>query len=307
MLPTYRTRNATPRVAFSRAAAPAHGFTSHFLNMSDKADPATWGVTLQSAKLNGITQRWADTASTDAERALPVILFMHGWPESWFSWRHQLKACAAAGFRGIAPDMRGYGGTSAPTDVASYNCYVLAADMLALLQHVGAATAALVGHDHGANTGWTLSLLHPDVFTIYCAMSVPYSPRRPDGPAPIEGMRRNFGDEREPSSDPGFFYILHHQLPEATQQYEANSRDVLLTLYGDPASAKAPPEVTTDRMFVDGEAKGMWARQPTPMALQDYISAEELEYVIEEFETAGWNGGLNWVGVIFISFHGQTI
>ena len=67
---------------------------------------------------------------------------------------------------------------------------------------------------------------------------------------------------------------------------------------GDPASAKAPPEVTTDRMFVDGEAKGMWARQPTPTALQDYISAEELEYVIGEFETAGWNGGLNWVGVI---------
>ena len=96
-----------------------------------KAEPASWGVTLHSAQLNGITQRYADTASTDAvrsvhftllfhircsnraplpdrsqERALPVLLFMHGWPESWFSWRHQLKACAAAGFRGIAPDVR---------------------------------------------------------------------------------------------------------------------------------------------------------------------------------------------------------
>ena len=74
------------------------------------ADPASWGVELHSADgLNGITQRWADTAKTDAEKALPVILFMHGFPESWFSWRHQLKAVHEAGYRGIAPYMRGYG------------------------------------------------------------------------------------------------------------------------------------------------------------------------------------------------------
>ena len=132
--------------------------SSHTVAMS-LADPASWGVELHSADgLNGITQRWADTAKTDAEKALPVILFMHGFPESWFSWRHQLKAVGAAGFRGIAPDMRGYGGTSSPEHFANYSCQTLAADMMSLLQHIGASSAMLVGHDHGAATGWTLSL-----------------------------------------------------------------------------------------------------------------------------------------------------
>lgn len=229
---------------------------------------------------------------------------MHGWPESWFSWRHQLKACKAAGYRGIAPDMRGYGGTDSPDDASSYICYTLASDMLALLQHIGAPTAALVGHDHGAATGWTLSLLHPDVFTIYCAMSVPYSPRRPDGPSPIEGMRANFGDERDPASDPGYFYILHHQMPEASVQYGANSRQVLNMLYGDSKAAGAtPPEIRTDRMFVDGVAKGMWERGPSPGALSDWISPEELDYVVGEFDSAGWNGGLNWYRVMDVNWH----
>lgn len=85
-----------------------------------------------------------------------MILFTHGFPESWFSWRHQMKAAKEAGYRGIAPYMRGYGEPDAskrPTETADFNCYLLCSDMLAILAHIGCSKCALVGHDHGANFG----------------------------------------------------------------------------------------------------------------------------------------------------------
>ena len=125
--------------------------------------PEDAGAVLHSGMVNGICMEWADTATTAEERRLPAVLFLHGWPESWYSWRFQLAAVKDAGYRGVAPSMRGYGATESPGDYASYNCYTLAADALALLQRLGIAKAALVGHDHGANLGWKLSLLHPQV------------------------------------------------------------------------------------------------------------------------------------------------
>ena len=87
---------------------------------------------------------------------------------------------------------RGYGGSSAPEHFAEYTCTTLASDMLALLAHIGADTCCLVGHDHGANTGWTIALLHPSVFTCYMAISVPYLPRQPDSQPPLETYRQGF-------------------------------------------------------------------------------------------------------------------
>ena len=123
-----------------------------------------------------------------------------------FSYRHQLKALKAAGFRAIAPFMRGYGTKTPPAHFSQYNVYNLAADMLAILTHVGVRRAALVGHDHGAATGWQLSLLHPDVFVCYFAMSVPYSGRTLT--PPLSHMRSIFGDERNPACKPRFFYMV---------------------------------------------------------------------------------------------------
>ena len=163
-----------------------------------------WGCKeVSQPGLNGITIRYADTATTVEEEALPIILFVHGWPESWFSWRHQLKAVKAAGYRGIAPDCRGYGGTSAPADYTEYTVHHIANDMIELLKHVGATKAALVGHDHGANMGWWIALLHPEIFTCYMAMSVPYGRGRKGGA--LTAHRKAFGDEREPETDPNFF------------------------------------------------------------------------------------------------------
>ena len=107
-----------------------------------------------------------------------------------------MKAVHASGYRGIAPYMRGYGDPNGgPTHVAEYNVYRLAGDMLAILQYLGVSKCALVGHDHGANAGWSLARLHPDVFATYTAMSVPSYPRTADQPMPLDSMRKAHGPQ----------------------------------------------------------------------------------------------------------------
>lgn len=269
---------------------------------SDLGDPGAWGVTLHSAKINGLTLRWADSAQSEADRARPVVLFMHGWPELWFSWRHQLKAVHAAGYRGIAPDMRGYGGSSAPEHMASYNVYSLAGDMLALLQVLGASKAALVGHDHGASLGWKLALLHPDVFVCYMAMSVPYPGKAPT--PPLATMRKAFGDERKPETEPTFFYILHHQLPSAAHDYGQDTRAAFKAMYSPMTSTGGTgPLVTTDKLYVDGKPEPAWKRVSQPAALEPWLSQGEMDYFVGEYERTGWQGGLNWYRVMDLDWN----
>jgi pimeloyl-ACP methyl ester carboxylesterase len=257
-------------------------------------DPfGAWGCkAVSQAGLNGITIRFADTATTAAEECLPVVLFVHGWPESWFSWRHQLQAVKRAGYRGIAPDCRGYGGTSAPADYREYSVHHIAGDMIALLKHVGAARCALVGHDHGANMGWWLALLHPDTFSCYLAMSVPYGRGRRGGA--LTAHRRAFGDEREPESQPKFFYQLQHSLPHAAGYFDGHSREVLMTVFGDMSGPCQPPAIISDLMFVESKAEPAWRRSPVPRTLAPFVSSAEFEYFVGEYDRAGWQGGLNW-------------
>jgi pimeloyl-ACP methyl ester carboxylesterase len=133
------------------------------------------GVTLKTAKANNIHMRYAEIGSG------PLVLFCHGWPESWYSWRHQLTAVSAAGFRCVAPDMRGYGGTEAPEPIDQYTLHHLVGDMAELVKALsekdgGETKATIVGHDWGAPVAWHAALWRPDLFPAVCAMSVPYAP-----------------------------------------------------------------------------------------------------------------------------------
>ncbi|HEY6719188.1 MAG TPA: alpha/beta hydrolase, partial [Reyranella sp.] len=128
------------------------------------------GVTLKTAKANNIHMRYAEIGSG------PLVLFCHGWPESWYSWRHQLTAVSAAGFRCVAPDMRGYGGTEAPEPIDQYTLHHLVGDMAELVKGLGEGKATIVGHDWGAPVAWHAALWRPDLFPAVCAMSVPYAP-----------------------------------------------------------------------------------------------------------------------------------
>ncbi|MCW5705230.1 MAG: alpha/beta hydrolase, partial [Bradyrhizobium sp.] len=106
----------------------------------------------------------------------PLVVLCHGWPELSYSWRHQIKALAAAGFHVVAPDMRGFGRTSAPAEIEAYSIFHTVGDMVALVTALGENKAAIVGHDWGAPVAWHAALWRPDLFTAVSAMSVPYSP-----------------------------------------------------------------------------------------------------------------------------------
>ncbi len=104
----------------------------------------------------------------------PLVVLLHGFPESWYSWRHQLPALAAAGFHAVAPDMRGYGQSDAPPEVEAYDQVTLAADIAGLIDALGADDAVVVGHDWGAPVAWHTALLHPERCRAVAALGVPY-------------------------------------------------------------------------------------------------------------------------------------
>jgi len=148
-------------------------------------------------------------ATAGPEDGVPVLM-MHGFPESWFSWRHQLVALARAGYFAVAPDMRGYGHSDAPPQAADYSVHHIASDMVALLQELGLRKAVLVGHDWGAVLTWLLARLLPQYFPVIAALSVPTHLRTHGAASPIDLFGRIFGSADDP--DRLFFYQSYHQV-----------------------------------------------------------------------------------------------
>src|SRR5690349_17378759 len=107
----------------------------------------------------------------------PAILFCHGFPDTSYTWRRQMKAIASAGYRAIAPDMRGYGRSSAPADATLYTPLHTAGDLVGLLDALNIPSTTIVGHDWGASHAWNAALMRPDRFKALFCMSVPYVPR----------------------------------------------------------------------------------------------------------------------------------
>ena len=140
------------------------------------------GLSFQNVNANGVALRVAQMGSG------PLVLLCHGWPESWYSWRHQLPALAEAGFRAVAPDLRGFGASEAPAPVEAYSLLHHVGDMVELVKALGESQAVIVGHDWGAPIAWTAALLRPDVFRAVAGLSVPYSP--PEALGVTQKMRR---------------------------------------------------------------------------------------------------------------------
>ncbi|HEX6245034.1 MAG TPA: alpha/beta hydrolase, partial [Polyangiales bacterium] len=135
-------------------------------------------ITQRTLRVNDIQMHIAEQGQG------PLVLLCHGWPELGRSWRHQLRALAAAGFHAVAPDMRGYGRTDAPNDVAAYSIHHLVGDMVALVSALGAPAAYIVGHDWGATVAWSAALMRPDLFSAVVGISVPARSRSPRAPLP---------------------------------------------------------------------------------------------------------------------------
>jgi pimeloyl-ACP methyl ester carboxylesterase len=231
---------------------------------------------------NGIDLHVVDEGPEDG----PVVLLAHGFPELGYSWRHQIPALAAAGYRVLAPDQRGYGRSSRPDAITDYDIAHLTDDHLGLLDDVGAERAAFVGHDWGSMVVWQQALLHPDRMSGVVGMSVPYMPRAPM--PPIEMLRQIMGDN--------FFYMVHFQEPgvaEVDLERDAGTtmRRMLCgttTAADDDARAEAMA-----RMFAPGP-EGFIERMSEPDGLPDWLSQEELDHYTAEFTRTGFTGGVNW-------------
>jgi len=235
------------------------------------------GVSFQTIQSNGINMRIAQIGNSG-----PLLLMAHGWPESWYSWRHQMTALAAAGYRVVVPEMRGYGKTDAPADVNSYDITHLAADMVGILDALGEPNAIMVGHDWGAVVAAHSVLLHPDRFTGLIIMSVPHSGRGASDP--MAGMKAFTGDN--------FFYMLYHNEAGgvAEAEYDNDPRGILSRLYLSPDSPREAPEIT-DPLRVAG---GWIPRLGAAKSLPNWLQQDDLDYLVTQFESSGFRGGVNY-------------
>lgn len=235
-------------------------------------------ATERNVDVNGVRLRVVEAGPPRG----PLVILAHGFPELAYSWRHQIPALAAAGYHVLAPDQRGYGRSSRPDAVESYDITALTGDLAALIDLAGAQRAAIVGHDWGAVVAWSMPLLHPDRVAAVAGLSVPPVPR-PRTP-PTQAFRRIFGDN--------FFYILYFQQPGvADAEMTADPRRTLRRMLagtGIPAD-----EAAALRMLAPGP-DGFIDRLPEPDRLPDWLSAEELDTYIGEFTRTGFTGALNW-------------
>ena len=210
----------------------------------------------------------------------PMVLMCHGWPEIWYSWRHQIIALAAAGFRAIAPDMRGFGRTSAPEDAGAYTILHNVGDMVGLVDALGERRALIVGHDWGAPVAWHCAMMRPDLFPAVVAMSVPHRRR---GPLPPLDTLRKAG-----KSD---YYYLYFQEQAAEDEF---SRDPGFTLRRvlTIGSGDTPREQKMS-MYVD-RAKGFLGAASDNVPLPQWLTETDIAIFTDEYRRSGFRGGLNW-------------
>jgi len=225
------------------------------------------------ATVDGITLRVTEEGSG------PPVVLVHGFPELGYSWRHQLPALAAAGYRAVAPDMRGYGGSSRPEHVEDYDILALTGDLVALLDDLGEERAVFVGHDWGAMVVWNLALLHPDRVAAVCGMSVPFTPRSKRPPSVI--WQERLGDR--------FFYILYFQEPGVADADLA--KDPARTMRGMLCGLEAEGGTS---LIGPPDGRGIVERLPQPAELPDWLSQAELDHYAAEFARTGFTGGVNW-------------
>lgn len=236
----------------------------------------TDGVTERIVETNGVRLRTLEAG----RRGDPLVVLAHGFPELAYSWRHQIPALAAAGFHVLAPDQRGYGGSSRPDAVEDYDIVALTGDLIGLLDDAEADRAAIIGHDWGAVVAWQTPLLHPDRVAVVAGLSVPPVPhsRRP----PVQVWRNQFGEN--------FFYILYFQEPGVADAESA--RDPATTMRRLLGVERLTDEAAA--ILLRPGPAGYVERLPEPTSLPEWLSQDEFDHYVAEFSRTGFTGGLNW-------------
>ncbi|MHA1537357.1 MAG: alpha/beta fold hydrolase [Alphaproteobacteria bacterium] len=210
----------------------------------------------------------------------PLVILVHGWPESWYSWRHQIAPLVAAGYRVCAPDVRGYGGSDKPQAVEAYDMVSLTGDIAGLIAALGADDAILVGHDWGAPIVYVTSILHRDKIRAVCGMSIPYTGRPPVPASRI--FEKIFAGK--------FFYMNYFQTEGVAEaEFEADLPRALATIYQQASGERPrrgvfvakPPSAS----FLEGTSP--------PETLPGWLTEADLAYYVSQFEQSGMRGPIN--------------
>ena len=256
------------------AAAEPSGAGPEPTSWVDSAMPE---VTHRMIETNGIRLHVAEQGEG------PLIILCHGFPECWYSWRHQLPALAKAGFRAVAPDLRGYGRSDRPEEVEKYTILDDIGDIVGLVDALGAKQAVIAGHDIGAAIAWQTALLRPDRFRAVIALSPPF-------------RSRGFGDAGPPTTlmprnENAVFYQLFLQTPEAEA---ALGRDLRRTFRSQfyALSGDRPPSAA------GGFPAGMMPRKGAvltdPASLPAWVTESDIDVYVAEFTRSGFRGPLAW-------------
>jgi len=209
----------------------------------------------------------------------PLVVFVHGWPELWYSWRHQIEHVAARGHRAAALNVRGYGGSSNPIEIERYTLRELTSDVAAVIDALGGGSGVLVGHDWGAPIAWNTARLHPDKVRAVMGMSVPYVPVGPT--SLIELFEQVYADR--------FFYQLYFQEPGVAEAELGadHARSLRMIYYG--ASGQGAGTFVADKPADAKLLDGMVDPDPLPT----FVTAADLATYAAAYATSGWHGPIN--------------
>ncbi|KAK2412075.1 epoxide hydrolase A [Trifolium repens] len=208
----------------------------------------------------------------------PLILFIHGFPDLWYSWRHQITYLASLGYCCVAPDLRGYGDTDVPDSPTSYTSLHVVGDMIGLLDVIAAdqENVFVVGHDWGALIAWYLSLYRPEKIKALVNLSVAFTPRNPKR-KPLDTLRAVYGND---------YYVSRFQEPGDIEAEfaEIGTERVLkeFLTYRNPGPLYLP------------KSKGFGHPVDSPIVLPPWLSEEECNYYASRFDKTGFTGALNY-------------
>ncbi|XP_037459656.1 epoxide hydrolase A-like isoform X1 [Triticum dicoccoides] len=228
-------------------------------------------ITHRNVDVNGVRLHVAEAGPAGA----PVVLLLHGFPELWYTWRHQMPALAAAGYRAVAPDMRGYGDSDAPSGGPDqYTALHVVGDLVALVDSLGQKQVFVVAHDWGALIAWSLCLFRPDRVKALVALSVAFNPRNP-AVKPVDAFRALYGDD---------YYVCRFQEPGAVEaEFRRLGTELVLR--------KFFAYRTPGPLFI---LKSGWGSPDEEVPLPSWITEEDIKYYTTEFDKSGFIGGLNY-------------
>lgn len=250
---------------------------------ADDDQTASTIITHRTVELSTGVRLHVAEAGAAAAAGAPAVLLLHGFPELWYTWRHQMRALAAAGYRAVAPDLRGYGGSDAPPaggddddddPAAQYTALHVVGDLVALLDALGESQVFVAAHDWGALVAWSLCLFRPDRVRALVALSVAYTPRSA-ARKPVDGLRALFGDD---------YYICRIQEPgEIEAEFARLGTELVLKKFFSYRSPGA--------LFFP---KSGWGSPDDEVPLPSWVTEEDLKYYTSMFEKTGFTGGLNY-------------